>query len=74
MVPNHPSASAIDTQSGSPPSPALAWVGVGLATSRARDAKRLLQGGYRLTSAQPIDMFPHTYHVENVVRLERIGA
>lgn len=32
----------------------------------ARDAKRLLQGGYRLITAQPIDMFPQTYHIESI--------
>lgn len=32
----------------------------------ARDAKRLLAGGYRLNSVQPFDMFPQTYHIETV--------
>jgi 23S rRNA (uracil1939-C5)-methyltransferase len=32
----------------------------------------LLQEGYAVREVQPIDMFPHTFHVESVVRLERI--
>jgi 23S rRNA (uracil1939-C5)-methyltransferase len=32
---------------------------------------RILSGRYRLTGIQPIDMFPHTGHVENVILLER---
>lgn len=39
--------------------------------SQARDLS-LLKDHYRITAIQPIDMFPHTHHVENVVRLERI--
>jgi 23S rRNA (uracil1939-C5)-methyltransferase len=31
----------------------------------------LLQEGYAVREVQPIDMFPHTFHVESVVRLER---
>lgn len=27
---------------------------------------------YRITAVQPVDMFPHTHHVENVVALEKI--
>ena len=30
----------------------------------ARDAKFLTEGGYRMTSATPVDMFPNTEHVE----------
>lgn len=38
--------------------------------TQARDLA-LLDGQYRVTAVQPVDMFPHTHHVENVVRLER---
>lgn len=37
----------------------------------ARDCKQLVAVGYRVTSAEVIDMFPHTHHVESIVRLER---
>ncbi|HDP34822.1 MAG TPA: class I SAM-dependent RNA methyltransferase [Candidatus Hydrogenedentes bacterium] len=32
----------------------------------ARDARSLMEGGWRLTSAAAIDMFPHTPHVETI--------
>ncbi len=38
--------------------------------TQARDLA-LLDSLYRVTAVQPVDMFPHTHHVENVVRLER---
>ena len=38
--------------------------------TQARDLQ-LLDGKYRVTAVQPVDMFPHTHHVENVVQLER---
>lgn len=38
--------------------------------TQARDLA-LLDTGYRVTRIQPVDMFPHTQHVENVVLLER---
>lgn len=38
--------------------------------TQARDLQ-LMDGDYRVTDVQPVDMFPHTHHVENVVRLER---
>ncbi len=37
--------------------------------TQARDLQ-LLDAKYRVTHIQPVDMFPHTQHVENVVRLE----
>ena len=37
--------------------------------TQARDLA-LLDAKYRVTKVQPVDMFPHTQHVENVVQLE----
>ncbi len=37
----------------------------------ARDLKYLTEGGYEVETIQPVDMFPHTAHVECVVRLCR---
>jgi 23S rRNA (uracil1939-C5)-methyltransferase len=37
--------------------------------TQARDLK-ILSERYSITAVQPIDMFPHTVHVENVVRLD----
>jgi 23S rRNA (uracil1939-C5)-methyltransferase len=42
------------------------------ATTLASDAKRLADDyGYRLVRARPVDMFPHTPHVECVALLVR---
>jgi 23S rRNA (uracil1939-C5)-methyltransferase len=38
--------------------------------TQARDLN-LLNSKYRVTKVQPVDMFPHTHHVENVVLLEK---
>lgn len=38
--------------------------------TQARDLA-LLDADYRVTAIQPVDMFPQTHHVENVVLLER---
>ncbi len=37
--------------------------------TQARDIA-LLDNAYKVTAVQPVDMFPHTHHVENVARLE----
>lgn len=37
--------------------------------TQARDLQ-LLDAKYRVKAVQPVDMFPHTHHVENVVLLE----
>lgn len=39
--------------------------------TQARDIEQLARGGYRLTRLVPVDMFPHTTHVETVAVLER---
>lgn len=38
--------------------------------TQARDLN-LLSENYKVTAVQPVDMFPHTHHVENVVLLEK---
>ena len=40
------------------------------AATQARDLN-LLDKAYKVTAVQPVDMFPHTHHVENVVLLEK---
>jgi 23S rRNA (uracil1939-C5)-methyltransferase len=37
----------------------------------ARDLQ-MMQDHYRIKEVQPVDMFPHTYHVEAVASLMRI--
>ncbi|KAA6313966.1 23S rRNA (uracil-C(5))-methyltransferase RlmCD, partial [termite gut metagenome] len=37
--------------------------------TQARDLS-LLDAKYKVTAVQPVDMFPHTHHVENVVLLQ----
>lgn len=41
--------------------------------TQARDLE-LLNAKYRVTAVQPVDMFPHTQHVENVVLLQQREA
>ena len=42
--------------------------------SFARDARLLVDGGYRLTRVQPIDQFVWSPHVELVAWFERSGV
>ena len=41
--------------------------------TQARDLA-LLNPAYRVAAVQPVDMFPHTHHVENVVLLIKVGS
>ncbi|MFC1655851.1 23S rRNA (uracil(1939)-C(5))-methyltransferase RlmD [Patescibacteria group bacterium] len=38
-------------------------------TTLARDLKQLCEEAYTLETVQPVDMFPHTYHIETVCKL-----
>jgi 23S rRNA (uracil1939-C5)-methyltransferase len=40
-------------------------------SSQARDIRSLAEAGYTIEYVQPVDLFPHTCHVENVVKLVR---
>ena len=40
----------------------------------ARDLRRLADGGLTLREVQPIDMFPHTQHIECVSTLDRAAG
>ncbi|MFM1878243.1 MAG: hypothetical protein RLZZ241_1109 [Bacteroidota bacterium] len=40
--------------------------------TQARDLE-MMKAAYRVAAVQPVDMFPQTHHVENVVLLERIN-
>ena len=40
-------------------------------TTLAPNAAQLAEGGYRLERVQPVDMFPHTHHIECVARFTR---
>ena len=40
-------------------------------STQVRDIKMFVEGGYKLVKIRPVDMFPHTYHIENVALLEK---
>lgn len=42
--------------------------------TQERDVKELIKGGYKVKKVQPVDMFPYTSHVENIVLLSRKEA
>jgi 23S rRNA (uracil1939-C5)-methyltransferase len=39
-------------------------------TTMCRDLEAAIEAGYRIESVTPVDMFPHTYHVECVAKLK----
>ncbi len=51
--------------------PQIVYVSCNPATM-ARDLAELTQI-YHIAEVQPVDMFPHTYHIESVARLEKIA-
>ena len=40
----------------------------------SRDLRLLVDGGFRLIEVQPVDMFPHTQHIECVAVLDRLSV
>ncbi len=40
-------------------------------TTQVRDIKILIEHGYELSKVRPVDMFPHTFHIENVALLKK---
>jgi 23S rRNA (uracil1939-C5)-methyltransferase len=40
-------------------------------TTQARDLAVITKLGYKVTAIQPVDMFPHTAHCENICLLKR---
>ncbi len=50
--------------------PEIIYVSCNPAT-QLRDIELFTASGFKVTSIKPFDMFPHTYHIENVVILKR---
>jgi len=40
-------------------------------STQARDIEQLVEHGYKVEKIQPVDMFPHTWHIESVALLTR---
>jgi 23S rRNA (uracil1939-C5)-methyltransferase len=51
--------------------PVVVYVSCNPAT-QARDLNLLMEK-YEVEAIQPVDMFPHTHHIENIVKLRLIG-
>lgn len=43
-------------------------------SSLARDLKYLASQGYKTVEVQPVDMFPQTYHIENVALIKKVDS
>ena len=43
-------------------------------TTLARDLKEMTERDYRLTRVKPVDMFPHTYHIECVASIDLVAS
>ena len=41
-------------------------------TTQVRDLAFLRQHGYAVRTVQPVDMFPHTDHIETIALVERV--
>jgi 23S rRNA (uracil1939-C5)-methyltransferase len=39
--------------------------------TQVRDIKLMVGAGYKLVKMKPVDMFPHTYHIENIALLRK---
>jgi 23S rRNA (uracil1939-C5)-methyltransferase len=39
--------------------------------TQVRDIKLMVEAGYKLIKIKPVDMFPHTFHIENVAMLTK---
>ncbi len=63
-------AQAVATQLAASKVPVVVAVSCNVATF-ARDAKILIDGGYRIEGVTPVDQFRHTPHVELVARFSR---
>jgi 23S rRNA (uracil1939-C5)-methyltransferase len=40
-------------------------------STQARDIEQLVAHGYKVEKIQPVDMFPHTWHIESVALLTK---
>lgn len=39
--------------------------------TQVRDIKLMVEAGYKLIKIKPVDMFPHTFHIENIALLKK---